>query len=295
MYKIENEYLLIEVNSKGAELTRIYDKITKKEMLWNGDEAYWKRHAPVLFPIVGSLKDGQYQYQGKQYAMSQHGFARDLEFTMVEQQESSIWFLLKDNEQTRAQYPFSFSLMIGYTLRNHGIEVSWKVRNLDCKQMYFSIGAHPAFYCPIKEGEKQTDYFIKFQDCTKIQYKKLTANGLCKPEVYIVPLEEGVLPITETMFDEDAWIIENSQTTQVSLLTPEKKPYVTVSFDAPLLGIWSPAGKQAPFVCIEPWYGRCDGEEFAGTLEQRTWGQMLNEQEMFQTSYQIEIPSNEQN
>lgn len=287
-YELKNDSLTVSFESFGAELTSIKDK-NGKEYLWCGDKKYWGRHSPVLFPVVGKPRDAKFTYEGKEYAMGQHGFARDMEFTCTKQEAEEIWFALEANEETLAKYPFAFCLEIGYRLTGSTVKVIWKVTNREEKKdMHFSIGAHPAFMCPINEGEEQTVYSIQMNAKDQVSYYFLNAeNGLLRDEEYVLKLDNGSHKLEEGFFDESAYVIENSQVSEVSLVNPQGKAYITVSFDAPLVGIWSPEKKNAPFVCIEPWYGRCDKEDFTGTLEQREWSNQLAAGEVFEKSYDI--------
>lgn len=286
---LENEFLKVSINEHGAELSSIWGKEKSVEYLWNADPAYWKRTAPVLFPIVGSLKEQQFLYDGKAYPMGQHGFARDMEFEYVKEASdaTSAWFCLKANEDTLKKYPFTFVLKVGYRLEGKTLKVIWNVQNMDEKTMYFSIGGHPAFMCPVKEQGKQTDCFISFDTKQDLLYSKLSKNGLVEQENLVLATNGGMMPIGEHLFDEDALIIENHQAHRVSLCDSDKKPYLTVAFDAPLFGLWSPAGKRAPFICIEPWYGRCDKESFVGTLAEREYGNVLEAGQTFEKQYTI--------
>lgn len=287
--RLKNDELSIEINDFGAELTDITDIKTKEKYLWNGDEKFWKRHSPVLFPIVGSLKNKEYNIGGITYSMDQHGFARDSQFQLISKTENEIWYQLKANDETFKIYPYNFTLEIGYRLVGRKIIVKWKVINEGISKLYFQIGAHPAFLCPFKKEEKQQDYFIDFHMEEEPQYSLLNENGLMSPNKYLLNTKNGVLPISENLFDYDALIIENNQTQKVSLLRPDKTSYVTVSFDAPLFGLWSPAKTNAPFICIEPWYGRCDREDFNGNFKEREWMNIVEADEIFRQSYEIEI------
>lgn len=285
---LENENLKVTINYFGAELSSIQKKSTGTEYLWNADPAYWNRTSPVLFPIVGSLKGKEFQYGGNTYPMGQHGFARDMEFSLLSATETECWLELSSNEETLAKYPFAFRLKIGYRLEDEKLTVIWRVINEDEKTMHFSIGGHPAFMCPLEQHGQQTDYFISFDTKEPITYGLLNTDGLLATEETLTT-EDGFLPITADLFDRDALIIEHDQAKRVSLCTPNKVPYLTVTFDSPLFGVWSPAGKHAPFICIEPWYGRCDRFDFNGTLAEREYSNTLNPQEVFERSYQIEI------
>lgn len=288
-YELSNGTIKIAVDSFGAELKSLRRCLDGKEYMWNADPAYWKRTSPVLFPIVGSLKGQQYIYEGKTYAMSQHGFARDMEFTLTAQDEKSLWFELRDSKESRERYPFPFLLRIGYVLSGSGVQIHWQVENTGNDVLYFSIGGHPAFLCPIDENAKQSDYLIGFDTDQALVSTVIGRDGLASERKKTYETENGILPIDEHLFDEDALIIEHDQAHRVSLMTKEKKPYLTVSFDAPLFGIWSPPHKNAPFICIEPWYGRCDAENFQGTLAEREWGNMLAAGERFESVYTVEV------
>lgn len=285
-YRIDNGIMFVVIDSHGAEICSIRNE-DGKEYIWNADSDYWGRHAPVLFPVVGKFKENTYRYNHQEYHMGQHGFARDMEFTCKEQKEDEIWFELCDNEQTRQGYPFAFTLQIGYRLQGHSVEVTWMVRNEEpAKEMYFSIGAHPAFVCPWAE-EKDETYQLAFRGADSLQYRFLNENGLLTEQLYELELENGQTAITEHFFDESAYVFENHQILEASLLSPGGRKFVTVKFDAPVVGIWSPEKKHAPFVCIEPWYGRCDKENFEGTLEEREWGNTLKPKQEFRRSYEM--------
>lgn len=286
---LENDNLKVTINHFGAELTSLVKKDTGVEYMWNADEKFWKRSAPVLFPIVGSLKNKEFLYDGKAYPMGQHGFARDTEFSLVSNDGVEAWFSLSSDDSTYEKYPFAFTLEIGYKLNGSTLQVTWRVVNEDEKQMHFSIGGHPAFMCPLAGEGEQTDYYIEFDTDKDLTYSKLSENGLVYKKDNVLATNGGMLKIDAHLFDEDALVVEGDQAHVVSLLRPDKTPYLTVKFDAPLFGLWSPAGKGAPFVCIEPWYGRCDSEEFDGTLDQREYGHTLEVGEEFEVSFDIEI------
>lgn len=288
-YRVDNGEISIKVNSFGAELKSLQDCNSKLEYMWNADPKFWKRTSPILFPIVGSLKNNEYTYESVTYPMSQHGFARDMEFELTEKSEKKISFVLNSNEETIHKYPFNFCLQVTYILQGRQVVVQWKIVNTSEKKMYFSIGAHPAFMCPIHTGTKQSEYTIKMDAADKVISTKLGAEGLVTTQKRTYFLENGCLPITEELFDEDALVIEHHQAQKVALLDQDQNPYVTVSFDAPIFGIWSPPKKKAPFICIEPWYGRCDGETFKGELKKREWGNSLEAGEIFETKYTIAI------
>lgn len=285
IYQLSNDVLSFAVSSLGAELCRVWGA-DGTEYLWDADARFWKRHSPVLFPVVGNYNQKHFQYKGEQWPMGQHGFARDMEFTLCGQTSDSLSFLLHSNEEIRKLYPMDFSLQITYTLTENQIQVSWRVDNPGKEALHFSIGAHPAFYCPIAGQGKQVDYTIDFHtDASEILCGVLTSQGVLSEETASYPLKAGKLALTEHLFDRDALIVEGGQIHKLSLCLPNQKPYVTMDFDAPLFGIWSPAGKQAPFVCLEPWYGRSDREGFCEDVSKREYGTTLSPEEAFEASY----------
>lgn len=295
-YYIENEILQVKADTHGAELMSIYHKEKKQEYLWDGKAEFWGRRAPVLFPFVGALKEKRFLHKGKSYPMGQHGFARDMEFVFLEDKKSDteMWFELISTEETLEKYPFHFSLQIGYQLEQNSIKVMWRVWNSGEKEMYFSIGAHPAFLCPIEEGSRNSYYLYLDGVKEKAELSVIDAScGLIGSTDTLAGLEAAdrgsYVKLSNELFEKDALILENYQTKEVSLCKPDKTPYVSVTFDAPLVGIWSPAGKTAPFVCIEPWYGRCDAKDFEGELKERKWSNTLEAGKSFEKAYSIWI------
>ena len=286
-FQIRNESLTLEIDAHGAEMKSLIDNCSGQEYLWCGDAAYWGRTSPVLFPLVGNYREKQSCFDGKWYSLSQHGFARDMDFELVSEKGDEIWFALEDSPETLEKYPFGFRLELGYRLQGRAVEVLWKVTNKNDREMYFSIGGHPAFNCPLREGEKQTDYRIGFDTCEPLTASVLDENGTVSERTKVLELTDGMLQITDSLFDEDALIVEHDQAHKVALYTPEGEKYLEVRFEAPLFGIWSPAGKHAPFVCIEPWYGRSDRADFGQKLEEREWGNVLKAGEIFTAVYQI--------
>ena len=288
IYTIQNSCLTVGVKDAGAELCSIKDA-AGAEYLFDANPAYWGRSAPVLFPFVGSLKEKAFVYEGKTYPMGQHGFARDMTFCLLKQKEDEIWFRLESDAETLAKYPFAFVLDIGYRLEKNTVRVLWEVRNpSEEKDLYFSIGAHPAFLCPPCGGGMDGCY-LGFDLPGDLSYRLLNSQGLVTQQTHTLPLQNGLFCLYPGLFDRDALIVEGKQTGRVWLADGEKKPFVTVEFNAPLFGIWSPAGKNAPFVCIEPWYGRCDAEDFSGDLTQREYGNCISPGQIFQENYCIQI------
>lgn len=281
MYTLENEYLKVSAAAKGAELTSVILKESGRECLWQADPAYWARSAPVLFPLVGAYRDNTSFYDGKAYHMGQHGFARDSMFEPVSQTEDTLVFAMTENEATLEKYPFAFEFLIGYRLTGRSIEVTWTVKSREKdRPIYFSIGAHPAFNCGM------SGYRLGFESDEPLTVGILEKGVLTERTKTLAP-ENGTYPITPELFDEDALVLENGQVHEVRILDPDGGLVAAVKADAPVFGIWSPVGKKAPFVCLEPWYGRADRADFNQRLEEREWGNTLLPGEIFEKSYLI--------
>lgn len=290
-YVIENETLRVEIDSFGSELKSVQRKADGREYMWYADKKYWGRTSPVLFPFVGSLKNKEYILDGKHYPMGQHGFARDMEHTMTSRSESEIWFALYSNDETMVKYPYAFILRIGYALEGNTVKVMWKVENPADKTMYFSIGAHPAFLCPVHGESDKTGYQLYFGGVDEIHHHGNTVDtGLAiMSEDLVIPLKDHRVSITPDFFDRCTYMIEGKQTGEVALEDPQGNRIVTMTFDTPLFAIWSPEGKNAPFLCIEPWYGRCDATDFEGSLAERDHTNVLKAKEVFESVYAMKF------
>lgn len=307
-YILENDKLRVEIDSFGAELKSVKNKENNREYMWYADKKYWARTSPVLFPFVGSLKNKEYIAKGNTYQMGQHGFARDMEHTFISQSEDTIWFELKSNEETIVKYPYEFTLRIGYQLIDNAVKVLWEVENASEEFLPFSIGAHPAFICPVDESESKVGYCISFgrfegekantpnntvidpnaaiKPVDEIHHHGNTRDtGLAITEDIVLSLKNGVCEITEGFFDRCTYMIEGNQANSVGIIDPQGNEFVKVLFDTPLFAIWSPEEKNAPFVCIEPWYGRCDHIDFEGDITQREYTNLLESGKTFQGEY----------
>ena len=296
VYELQGEQLRIRVEGKGAELKSLVDLSTGEEYMWSADPEIWPRTSPVLFPFVGRLQGQQYTWKGKTYKPPVHGFGRDLEFALLEKTADSMRFGIRDTEGTREVYPFSFTFEIEYRLTGKELKVSFLVKNTGVEEMLFSLGAHPGFVCPRNSGEsgvKRSDCYIGFYREGKLTHLNNRivdmSTGLMTDQYTEYELEDGLLPIGDDLFANDALVLENHQVNQVALTGPDRKPYVTLKMDAPVYGIWSSVKPGAPFICIEPWFGRCDALAFKGELEEREYQNRLEAGETFQTYYTVTI------
>jgi galactose mutarotase-like enzyme len=255
MITIRSKELVVEINNKGAELCSVKNN-SGQEFIWQADKDIWPRHAPVLFPIVGRLKEDQFFYEGKKYSLPQHGFARDREFELVGSGEDSCIFRLSSDTASKNNFPFDFILEIDYTLKGNCLAVNYRIKNNSFTVMYFSIGAHPGFICPLSPSEKFEDYYLEFEQ-DELTFTFLQ-GGLLSKNHRGVRLSERKLFLKENMFDQDALILENKQVNKISLCSTESDRRITVECkDWPYFGIWSKKGCNK-FICLEPWYGITD-------------------------------------
>lgn len=292
METLQNDFIKIKVNNLGAELSSIVKIDTGEEILWQGDPTYWKRRSPVLFPIVGSVWNNRYNYDGMCYEMNQHGFARDMNFALIDCSDSKLLFELRSDDNTKKLYPADFILQIGYEITGNTIIVTWRIVNSGKKDMHFQIGAHPAFnYKGFNPDAEVQAYFSLLPVDSSYRLSTITEKGCIGDTITEIKYDEYcIIPITKSTFNNDALILEDSQTGNITLLDACKSPYIKLVFDAPVVGLWSPAKDcYAPFVCIEPWYGRCDKVGYNGEFAERDWMLHLKADESFKTSYSIEI------
>lgn len=289
-YTIENENMKVEVESYGAELKSLYGKETEIEYMWCADPEYYKRTSPNLFPVVGTMKNGEYTYKNKTYKMGQHGYVRDMEWSVKKLSDSALVCELSSDEETKKKYPFDYTLSLTYEIIGKRLKITWNVHNDSEETMYFSLGFHPCFTCPVhgEENKRGYGYDLHMEGNAKSRNFDFE-TGLALDTVTEVPLQDGFAEFTEDFFSKGAYIIEENQTHEVSLRDREGKNYLNVYFDAPLFGLWSAELKDAPYAAIEPWYGRCDGADFEGTLEEREWGNSLEASGDFARFYEIEI------
>lgn len=287
MISIENEKLTASINFKGAELISLKKKSTGTEYIWQADPAFWGRHAPILFPIVGRLKNDEYLINDKRYSLTQHGFARDMEFELTEKSDSVAGLLLKSTMDTRMAYPYKFHLKVQYSLKGSSLEISYEVINKSVEMMYFSIGGHPAFNCPVFPGDKKTDYTILFEKPENAFTQRLS-NGLRNGKIIPVLENTNNLPITDDLFKDDALIFSDLNSEYVSLSKKSEK-LLTLHFkNFPYLGIWSKSA-DAPFVCFEPWFGLADREDHDYNFDNKEGILHLDPNSSFLCIYTIEI------
>ncbi len=289
IYTMENDKLTVTISDHGAELVSLFDRPNQRELIWQADPKFWARHAPILFPNVGKHFGGKYLYEGTEYPAVQHGFARDMEFRCMEYDGNRIRHRLTSDGMTREKYPFDFQLDVTHCLEGSRLTVQWDVKNTGNTTMYFTIGAHPAFRVEVQEGTEFEDYFLQFApDVDELSYILLDPeSGTANPDrSWPMKLKDHRFRLRKDMFDKDALIFDGGQIQWAALALPDGTPYVALeSKDFPNYGIWSKPG--APYVCLEPWCGRCDNCGFTGEIPEKPGIIALAPGESFIKSYDI--------
>lgn len=288
MFIIENEYLKVVISKLGAELVSIFNKQNELEYLWQGDPLYWGKRAPVLFPIVGKLKNDAYSFKGQKYILKQHGFARDMYFEMAHQLSETITFSCKSDNYTRRSYPFDWILEIMYTLKFNTLITTAKVKNLSVKRkMLFSIGFHPAFNVPLVKGKELfEDYNLYFNNDIEGN-RWMIKNGLID-SIHKPAFDLGRIPLVVDLFKEDALVFKNLNSDTITLQSSATKIGLNFRFNSsPYLGIWSKY--EAPFVCIEPWWGIADAVNHNGDFESKEGIIILDSGHSFSCGYEVEL------
>ena len=263
IFELKNEFLHVKIDSLGAELQSVVQLETQTELLWQADPQFWSRRSPILFPTVGRLKDDCYTVAGNEYSMQQHGFARNHVFEVEQVSVNCLEFRLSQNEETLAQYPFKFELKIRYELTDNKIQVSYFVHNPSETDLPFSIGAHPAFRCPLYADEDFSDYFIHFSDFETVD-RHLLNNGLFTGETSEVLRNEKEIKLNYSDFESDAFVFKDLKSKRLTLENKSKTYALQFEFENfHQFGIWTKP--QAPFLCLEPWNGFADS--VAGQVE----------------------------
>lgn len=287
-YTIKNNMIEVVISDHGAEVQSVKGAHTGEEYMWQADPEIWGRHAPVLFPIVGRLKNDEYKYQGKTYHMGQHGFARDCDFEVENHTQESITFLLKDNEKTREMYPFKFEFRVNYNLMNNLLEENFSVVNKSDETMIFGVGGHPGFNLPVNNGEEKEDYYFDMHP--SIARVKIPLKG-----AYLdwnnrsLASTDSFIGLSDELFKDDALIYElHGHDNKVSLRTDKSKFHINVwTRNAPYVSIWSQYPNTANYVCIEPWWGIADREDADGELEHKYGMNHLEPGKEYQAGFSI--------
>ncbi|MFN8278487.1 MAG: aldose 1-epimerase family protein [Chitinophagales bacterium] len=268
VYEIENDKLRVRAKSLGAELTSFFCKTSNTEHLWQANPQFWNWHAPVLFPVVGRCWNDQLSIHGGKYPMEKHGFGRRSLFHLESQTDDSLTFLLQHSARTEPMYPFAFEFRITYQITANRLITRYTVKNPGYGELYFSLGAHPAFAVPFHTNESFNDYFVEFSEDQQLQRHLINEAGFFTGETREVLHGNRRLGLSATLFEEDALIFKNHRSRRISIGSTLHQHRLQVDFDGfPYLGIWTKPG--APYVCIEPWLGCADNEGILPPVEQK--------------------------
>lgn len=279
---ISNSMLSVEIKHAGAELCSIIKRQNNREYMWQADPEFWGKHSPILFPIVGTLKNNTYSYNETEYTLSRHGFARDLTFELTNKNDDSATFSLLSNETTLKVYPFAFELQIKYSLDNASLKIEYTVINNSDTNLPFSIGAHPAFSLPLDFES----YALEFEKEEKLTYH-LLADNLLSNVTEVLESTDKKVALKYSLFERDALIFKTLKSNSITI-SEDDKPLLAVHYDNfPNMGIWTM--QKAPFLCIEPWYGYSDTNETTGKIVDKEGIQTIVADDTFATAYSIEI------
>lgn len=288
-YHIENEHFKVEVEEAGAELCSIKSLKTDKEYIWQANPDVWGSSAPILFPIIGLLKDGEYKYKDKKYSLPKHGFARgNKSFKLINKTASRLSFLLSSSEETLAQFPFEFAFKVSFFLFENKLQVFHEVVNMSEESMHFSLGGHPAFNIPWNPEEKYEDYYIEFEREETASVYELRGSGLLGKKEIPFLKKETKLPLTHELFEKDAKIFTELSSNEVTIKSKTNKNKISINFDDfPFLGIW--AKTNGDFVCIEPWDGLPDYENSDQDFTKKVGNLNLSPNNTHYASYTIQV------
>lgn len=255
--QLQNEQLTVGIHQKGAELFSVVHRQLGLEYMWSADPAFWPKTSPILFPIVGALKNSTYYYNGKAYTLPRHGFARDHVFSISSQSETSVTFSLKHTTETKAVFPFDFALRVQYTLQADTLSVAYFVEHLGVGAMYFSLGAHPAFKVPLAPDTAYEDHYLEFSEPETTGRWPIDREGLIEATPEPLLENSNRLPLSKSLFLRDAIVLKHLRSQHLVLRATTHGHGLAFSLKGfPYLGLW--AAKQADFLCIEPWCGIAD-------------------------------------
>jgi galactose mutarotase-like enzyme len=286
LHTLESDALTVSVSATGAELQSIFSKKTGTEYLWQGDPAFWGSRAPVLFPVIGGLKDGAYTFDKRTYRLPKHGFVRRADFHGSLENEKLV-FTYADNPQTREVFPFAFIFSVIFSLQGNTLYIENRVENKSPGVMYFGVGAHEAYRCPRMADECFDDYYIEFEHPEPLESLIVSPAGLLSGESYPVALTDNRLPLKHSLFDNDALIFKNIKNKKLAVKSQKYPAAVKVTYDSPHLGVWTKPG--APFICIEPWCGLPDFEHSNQVFAHKEGNMRLDEGESFVFNHSVAI------
>lgn len=280
LFSAENEFFTLAVKEMGAELNSLKSKKTDIEYIWFGNTDIWYGQSPILFPIIGRLLDDKYRVDGKEYTMPKHGIVRKKPFKLLEETKDSLLFIQSSDEESLKEYPFEFDLIVKFQLTNKGLKVTHTVINKDSKDMYYSFGAHPGFNCEIGD-------YLQFNVDEELYTERIDHESILIDEKFPVFTDEGKIELTSNLFDEDALILSDYTSTEVSIRSYNHDRVIKFMFDSPVLGIW--AKPNAPYVCLEPWWGINDNYDKKNDFSEKRGIMKLAPGESKEFTWEVEI------
>jgi len=288
IFHLENNHLKIAVDTKGAELKSIFSKANHQELLWQADPEFWGKSSPGLFPIVGTLKNGIYSYEGKEYQLPRHGFARDYLFKVDKVTDTQLIFSLESSEETLKVFPFIFKLQIIYILNENSLQVAYNVKNFsDYKDMYFSLGVHPAFKIG-KTADDFKNYSLLFNNDEELKANGLN-NGLLTTQKHSVLLSNQKLQLDYKLFENDALVLLDMQSDEIALMNDNDETILNFKFkNFPYFGLWTI--KDSGFICLEPWAGISDFEAHNQQIQTKAGINILQPKEHLSASWTVIVP-----
>jgi galactose mutarotase-like enzyme len=289
MQTLKNDVIEITVSERGAELQSIKTLADNHDYLFNGDPKYWDFRSPLLFPVEGKLRDGKYRYEGQEFELPNHGFARTSAFELSKSGKDYVSYTLSSSEETLKHYPFEFILKVGYRIDGNRVFVLWTVTNLDDREMLFSIGAHPAFRAPMDDGGTFDDCYLEFDEFENTPCYHVSDKGLLLPEPHDC-LHGHTHDLHYSEFSGDVLIFKELKSGVVTLRSRKSDHFVSVSApDFPLWGFWTPKQGGAPFICIEPWFGHPDPVNADGELKHKPALVRLSPSQTYSQGYVISV------
>jgi galactose mutarotase-like enzyme len=277
---LSNSEIQVQIKHFGAELCAITHN--NEEFLWEGTASVWGKHSPILFPIVGSLKNDSYSYNDNAYSLPRHGFARDCMFEIVEETNTKVMMSLKSSEVSKSKYPFDFEFIVTHQIEGKTLHIGFEIYNLNNDIMPFAIGAHPAFALP----QNIDNYSLEFNNNEALFSNELI-DGLVSDKLVAIKTEQNKLKLCDALFVNDALIFKQIKSKRVTLLE-NNSPRLRVNYpDFKSLGIWTKP--KAQFICIEPWLGYADTTTSTGKILEKEGIIMLDPNSIYRCNYQIEI------
>lgn len=293
MISIRNKYLKADISENGAEMQSFQEITTGREYLWQGDAEYWNGRSPLLFPATGGLWNGTYRYKGQEFQMVKHGFAKKRKWTyspaVAETDGSEARFVL-DLPEGDEGFPFPCRVEVTYSLHGRTLRATFRVYNLGTGEMFFQMGGHPALNLPGWDAAQPVGGYLEPEGTPAAQATVLRAGeqGCTGPERFGVPQCDGLIPVSEETFSNEALIFDRHQLSGITLLDTGRRRVARIRSGAPVWLFWQPQGKFSPFVCAEPWYGLCDPHGFDGDVSERPYINCLPAGECWEGWYEIE-------